>query len=335
MALSNLLTIGVSTIDVASQQTEVTGNNIANLSTPGYKGALLVTSDTFSSTLTAAAPSPGSTLPGSNTPGNQIGQGVQIDAIVSKFSQGASEQTGVRSHLAIQGRGFFVVKDSVNSVQYATRAGAFREDDRGYLVTQTQGYRVQGAIKDPAHEPTYSVAEVGGKLVFTKNTPSGTAATPTIGDINTSYKIGIGSGITKVGTFSTFTDTDIIRAAPTFTGYSVDQGGNLIIQLSNQDSFTRGTILLQYFNDELALTKNGNNLYSGFAAAGAQALDINLSRPSSGTLGSIRQSTLESSNVDLTKEFSNLIVGQRTYQAGATVVRTADQILQELISLKR
>jgi len=296
---------------------------------------MVLTADTFSNTLNAAAPSPGGNKPGSNSPSNQIGLGVQIQGVVNDFSQGPIEKTGVRSHLAIEGGGFFKVKDSINSVDYISRAGTFREDDRGYLVTQQQGFRLQGAVNDPAFYPTYNVSEVSGQLVFTKVTPSGTPSAPTIGDLNVDYNLAVGSGINKVGTFSTFADGDINRAAPTFTGYSINNAGDVVMQLSNNDSFTKGSILLVQVSDEQALTKQGDNLYSGLAAAGASPFDVNLSRANSGKLGIIRQYSLESSNVNLTESFSKLIVDQRYYQAGATLVRTADQILQELVNLKR
>lgn len=98
-----------------------------------------------------------------------------------------------------------------------------------------------------------------------------------------------------------------------------------------------GQFLLQTFSSPQALHKEGGNFYSapldagalgGGGAAGAQAARTN-------GLGRIQQNSLESSNVDLTGEFANLITSQRGFQANAKVITTSDEMLQEVIGLKR
>jgi flagellar hook protein FlgE len=114
--------------------------------------------------------------------------------------------------------------------------------------------------------------------------------------------------------------------------YSIDETGKVNVNLSDGTSFVRGQILLQNFQDPNALIKEGGNLYSGQNAAGP------LAAPSvAGTngLGKIESKSLELSNVDLANEFANLITTQRAFQANAKIITTSDEMLQDLVNLKR
>jgi flagellar hook protein FlgE len=140
MALIGTLSSGVSALRTFSKGLEVIGNNIANINTTGYKASQASFSDSFSNTLRGSAPSSGVN---SSQPGMQIGTGVQMNGIVTNFSQGALNSTGNVTDLGVSGGGFFIVQDPSSGTQYATRDGAFRLDDAGNLVTQS-GLRVQG-----------------------------------------------------------------------------------------------------------------------------------------------------------------------------------------------
>jgi flagellar hook protein FlgE len=108
--------------------------------------------------------------------------------------------------------------------------------------------------------------------------------------------------------------------------------------LSNGDTFDRGQVLLQNFEDPSALVAEGNNLYGNIDSAGpiggASLSAANNTAGSSG-LGNIQVGTLEGSNVDLTQEFANLITAQRSFQAASRVITTSDSILDEIIHLKQ
>lgn len=140
MSLIGTLTSGVSALRSFTKGLEVIGNNIANVNTVAYKSSQASFSDSFSNTLRSSAPS---TASSSNISATQVGTGVKLSKINARFTQGALTTTGVTTDLGISGSGFFRVKNPVDSADYATRAGDFRIDDRGYLVTN-QGYRVQG-----------------------------------------------------------------------------------------------------------------------------------------------------------------------------------------------
>lgn len=131
MSLSSSLYQGITGLQAHSQAISVIGNNLANVSTTGYKGSNIYFQDLISQDISTAA-------------GNsQMGLGVQVAAIYADFSQGAIETTTEATDLAIGGKGFFTVKVPATDNNYYTRAGNFRFDSDGYLV-DTNGYRVQG-----------------------------------------------------------------------------------------------------------------------------------------------------------------------------------------------
>lgn len=279
------LNSGVSGLRQFQSEMDVIGNNIANSNTVGFKSARADFADALSQTLQAPSS-------GDGTVGMQVGSGVAISAIRNLFGQGTPTRTGVQTDLAVAGEGFFVVKDAGNGQEYATRAGDFRVNENGYLVTNT-GLRVQG-FSD--------------------------AALTTRGDILID---GTGRPATS-------------NPAATVLGFGIDQNGKVTVRLSDNTEFVRGQILLQSFQNPQALLKEGNSLYSNIAGAGplGGATPQAAAAGTSG-LGKIQSGMLELSNVDLTNEFANLITTQRGFQASARVITTSDELLQELVNLKR
>ena len=124
---------------------------------------------------------------------------------------------------------------------------------------------------------------------------------------------------------------------------TIDRGGNVVEFYSDGTSTTSNRILLQNFNDPMALVREGNNLYSGLiaagpigAAAGTSALLANgTNDPGTSGLGTIQAGTLELSNVDLTDQFANLITTQRSFQAGSRLVTVSDSVLEDIVNLKQ
>ena len=123
---------GVSALDQFQQDLNVLGNNIANVNTVGFKSADVEFADALSQTVGTNAAGP-----------MQVGTGVVTSSITNQFTQGSITSTGVPSNLAINGNGFFEVKDPTTGQEYVTRDGDFTVDNSGYLVTST-GMRVQG-----------------------------------------------------------------------------------------------------------------------------------------------------------------------------------------------
>jgi flagellar hook protein FlgE len=114
--------------------------------------------------------------------------------------------------------------------------------------------------------------------------------------------------------------------------YSVGSDGRISVRLSDGTTFVRGQVLLQKFSDPQGLVKQGGNLFTGMEGAGPLPAPV---APQSSGLGKLNAGYLELSNVDLANEFSTLIVTQRAFQASARMITTSDELLQELVNLKR
>lgn len=121
------------------------------------------------------------------------------------------------------------------------------------------------------------------------------------------------------------------RDAGTLDSFTLGKDGTLVGAFSNGASQAIGRIVLATFINPGGLEKAGSSSYrttlnSGVAEVGA---------PGSVGLGVVNSGALEMSNVDLSQEFTNLIVAQRGFQANARIITTSDEVLQELTNLKR
>ncbi|MHC4660968.1 MAG: flagellar hook-basal body complex protein [Planctomycetota bacterium] len=140
MALIKSLNTAITGLRAQQARVESVGNNIANVDTPAYKSQRIMFHTLLSQLL-----SPG-TAAGGNYGGIdpvQIGQGITVAGTMTDWSQGALKATGIKSDLAINGDGFFMLSDADGSV-YFTRAGAFSLDAQNRLHDPTKGYLVQG-----------------------------------------------------------------------------------------------------------------------------------------------------------------------------------------------
>lgn len=133
---------GISGLRAHQQMMDVTGNNISNVNTTGYKSSQTVFQDTLSQMVNAAgAPQNGA---GGTNPA-QVGLGVRTASVNANFSQGAAQTTGKAGDMMIQGDGFFITKSGGETVY--TRAGSFTFDANGSLTTPN-GQIVQGWTAD-------------------------------------------------------------------------------------------------------------------------------------------------------------------------------------------
>jgi len=286
---------------------DVLANNLANLNTVGYKASRADFVESLNSVLRAPTPD---TATASGTSGVSLGNGVATAAIRSNFSQGSINQSGLATDFSITGKGYFLVRNSTSGEVFATRSGNFRLDSAGYLVTDG-GLRVQG-VEDTQKDPNKI-----GDIRFNKGTVPATAAST--------------------------------AATAAITNISVDGSGRLNTLLDDGTQYVRAQIVLQSFSNEQALVRAGNNLFTNLGASGpstASATSPLTSTPDSPILdgaqranqdgmGRIEQGSLELSNVDVSREFSNMITTQRAFQASARMITTSDSILEELVNLKR
>ncbi|MEN0659404.1 flagellar basal body rod protein FlgG [Caldifermentibacillus hisashii] len=111
---------------------------------------------------------------------------------------------------------------------------------------------------------------------------------------------------------------------------SISQTGEIIAQYENGTVNTISNIALARFSNAEGLNKAGGNLFQSSANSGDPQFGIG-----GGAYGTVVSGKLEMSNVDLSEEFTEMIVAQRGFQANSRIITTSDEILQELVNLKR
>ena len=173
----NSLWISKTGMEAQQMQLDVISNNLANVSTNGFKKAHAVFEDLMYQNLrqVGSATSEQSTLP----TGLQVGLGVRTVATSRSFSQGNLQQSSNNLDVAIQGNGFFQLTMPDGTVGY-TRDGAFQLDSAGRLVN-SGGLLVSGGITVPANATNLSIGQDG---TVTASIP-GTSTPQSIGTITT------------------------------------------------------------------------------------------------------------------------------------------------------
>lgn len=296
-----------------SQQTkmDVISNNIANVSTTGFKAGRVRFQDLISQ---IDSPAQGATnnLGGVNP--RQIGMGVQVSGTDTIMTGGSLQTTGRSLDFGIQDgdNSFFIVRPGDGGGKKYTRDGGFFTDHTGTLVTPS-GYQVLGYSKDAATEIEKDtnitdviedlVTDSGqepDKLVIHKKLDSTTGKPNATGDLD-------------------------------LQSFNIDNTGTVVGTYTGGKTFVLGRVALANFVNPDGLEKAGGNLYNETLNSG----DAVEGGPASDGFGQIRSGFLEMSNVDLANEFTEMIVTNRAYQANSRSITTSDEMIQELINLKR
>jgi flagellar hook protein FlgE len=159
--------------------------------------------------------------------------------------------------------------------------------------------------------------------------------TPTGGAKPQSFTLDFGSGVTGITQTSGNSSISLLSqdgaAAATLSNLNIDQYGNVVGVFSNGKTQTLAQVMVATFKNREGLVSVGDNMYN---------ISANSGDPFVGALGTetgttLQSGALEQSNVDLSEEFTKMIVSQRGFQANARVVTTADNLLQEITNLVR
>ncbi|GEK86914.1 flagellar hook protein FlgE [Microbacterium aerolatum] len=381
---------GISGLRSHQTMLDVTGNNIANVNTTGFKSSAVQFQDSLSQLLqNSMMPQQGA---GGQNPA-QVGLGVQVAGISTNFAAGAPQPTGVPTDLMISGDGFFIVQSGGETLY--TRNGGFSFDANGQLVTAdgalVQGWTAQnGAIVPgqglgsitlpvgalaPATETTSATvtgnlpSDAADDAVLVRDVkvygPDGTESSLrlTFTHTATGWDVSDGNGndttlafgpdgaqnpvtplfnvngievdLSAITGFAEVSDLKISdqngKPAGVLSSYALTNDGSLVGTFSNGETEVLARIALAGFVNPGGLEKAGSSQFrasvnSGQATIGSAGAD---------GLGGIISGALEMSNVDLSQEFTNLIVAQRGFQANARIITTSDEVLQELTNLKR
>ncbi|MBV4419137.1 flagellar hook-basal body complex protein [Clostridium tyrobutyricum] len=227
--------------------------------------------------------------------GKQSGLGVKVGGISTDFTNGSMQSTNRNLDFALDGTGYFVVSPDGGTDDYYTRDGAFVLDKDGSLLTQ-EGNHVMGYA---------SGATVTGNPTTALS----------IKQYYTSATNGANTG------------TD----AQKVSSFSVGKDGSITVKLGDGTSYNVGQIALASFQNEGGLVKMGGNLYKTSPNSG----EATYGTSGSGSFGDINQGMLEMSNVDLAQQFTDMIIAQRAFQANGKIISTDDEVLQDLVNLKR
>jgi flagellar basal-body rod protein FlgG len=258
------MSIGATGMMAQQLNVEVISNNIANLSTSGFKRSRAEFQDMLYENLRrVGSPSTdtGTLLPS----GLQVGLGVKPVATYRINAQGNLLVTNNTYDLAVNGRGFYQVQQADGTNAY-TRAGSFQLNQNGQIVT-ADGLQIIPQITVPSNA----------------------------------------------------------------TSVTINASGQVVASIDGQTQLqTLGQLQLATFANPTGLEAIGNNLLKETESSGSPVVG----NPQAAGFGSIIQGSLESSNVDIVSEITNLITAQRAYEMNSKVIKTADEMLTTISQLR-
>jgi len=120
-------------------------------------------------------------------------------------------------------------------------------------------------------------------------------------------------------------------SAGTLSGTSIDKSGNIVGSFSNGVTRTLGQVALAHFANDSGLTQGAGSVWQESLNSGRAVVG----QAGTGSFGTISAGSLEGSNVDLAQEFTDMIVAQRGFQANARLITAGDEMLQDMVNIKR
>lgn len=400
MSMFGTINKGTTGLLTYSKGLDVISNNVANLNTPGFKRNDLLFRDLFYQYQLTGEADVGFSV-GKN------GSGVTDGGTTTVFSQGDIQQSGNQTDVAIDGNGFFVLRNDAGT--FYSRVGQFKIDEEGYLISTTNDARVAGVdssgnlidinIANLRTNPAKATTEVtlvnnlsaGAtehiiqdievidalgkshrlKLTLTNNgtiTPRSWLADVENedGDLITSgQEIRFGGGGSPLDGFNAFsfafqpTDTDptditfFFGEPGSFAGAtSFSAGANSDLAVDSQDGHAYGSQVAVSFNSDGGLDieyTNGETAEGGRLALGwlpdLQSMKqignglfvvddpgrVQIEAANEGVMGRIAGASVEISNVELSQEFTDLVIVQRGFQVSSQVVSIANEMIQQLL----
>ena len=329
---------GISGLKNHQTRMDVIANNISNVNTIGYKVSRTVFQDIFSQT--ARSGSSNREVIGGTNP-VQIGLGIQLSSIDVLHTQSAFQRTDNAFDMMVNGDGYFIVQNESGDYFYS-RAGNFHLDDEGYLVSSHGYYVMAHDIEYYADTTTGSGGTADPVPIMALRDYGDPSATPPIlsDDGQNVAFTGDLKRIRLVGNVPEMEEdpSDPGTMIPTgdyieepLLGFAVSKSGEVTVLLNNVRT-TIATLALGMFANPGGLDKAGDSLYRESNSSGAVAYTMPVDGSGS---GEVMGGGLEMSNVDLSTEFTDMIVTQRGFQANSRVITVSDTLLEELVNLKR
>ena len=316
---------GISGMKANQVKLDVIGNNIANVGTTAFKSSRVRFQDMVSQSMSQSS-APGANQGGVNP--KQVGLGVQVAGIDTMVGQGMMQPTSRNLDVAMDGEGYLIVAsgsidgvipvesnimsaqtDNILSVSF-TRDGALTLDNEGHLLT-SDGFRVMGY---PIGATTYEDGIPTIEFADSNSIPPPSAEEDLI-PLSIPGMIG----------------GQMVRT------FSIEKDGVIKAVLEDGSVSSVGQIAMASFNNPAGLSKVGKNLYQNTSNSGVAVVrsGIGADPDNSKGYGDMLQGMLEMSNVDLAEQFTDMIVASRAFQAVGKVITTGDEILQDILNLKR
>lgn len=320
---------GVSGMKGFQTKLDVIGNNIANVNTVGFKKGRAMFQDIISQNI-AGATAPTGQQGGVNP--KQVGLGSKIGSIDTLQTPGSPMTTNIGTDLAIDGDAFFVVTDGGNK-NYLTKAGNFTLDTLGNLVN-SNGFLVSGIVEEIPLVGNAIVHEVPINITY-DDISNRDAAGQIMLDANNNPvppKKFTSFSIDSNGYINVVRDDGVTgRLAMVMDPLNVNVGRYYLNSSPNANQNENISIATAVVSNPNGLSKVGNTMFAVTSNSG----QANINRIEDTKGGQINPGVLEMSNVDLTEEFTEMIVAQRGFQANARTITTSDSILEEIVNLKR
>lgn len=330
---------GISGLKVNQTKNDVTANNIANATTTAFKASNARFTDMLYQSSGGAT---GATTTVGGTNGMQVGLGAKVSSINKIMSQGNMLTTNRNEDMMIDGPGYFIVAkgkvDGEITVDAAThkmssaddadkkmsdvsftRDGNFQRDEAGNLVTAS-GYRIMGYRIDGA---TYTAVDksggtsgdlVGMKITGAPDAQGAKAVEGKIQPIQIPYQVN---------------GEDV-------SGFAIGSDGLITVTLAGGSKVAIGQIAMAGFSNPEGLKDVGGNFAQESTNSGVAFVRCakgTTSDDNNGAFGKMYNDRLESSNVDLTEQFTEMITATRAFQASAKLISNGSEILQTIVNL--
>jgi flagellar hook protein FlgE len=225
----------------------------------------------------------------------QIGLGAQVGSIDNVMNAGGIQTTGSATDVAVQGNGWLRVANGNVSTTPPT-FDATQYTRAGDLTFNASGY----------------LCTQTGQYVLgygaTQNATTGAYSANTAGGSN-----------------------NAIIVPPGSTNVTIGADGSVNYQTPTGTSVTAGYVSLATFPNQAGMQRDGGSLWSATVASGAETAG----QPGTAGYGQTISGELEQSNVDMGTEFTNMIEAERGYQANASTITTADQMMQTAVNMKQ
>lgn len=310
------MTAAIAGLKAHQTRLDVLGNNIANVNTWGYKTRTTNFQDSLYSSLISGQSGQATTgyLGGINT--SQLGYGSVVSSVSTNFTAANGYYTGNALDCMIDGSGFFIVgpygpgisntdgdnTDGVNLLDndsetgvYLSRVGIFSPDANGYLVDDSGNYVYGYSVEDGLDED--------GNLNILYDRGLSPIRVPIDENTGAPYRI----QTWKVGSDGTITGVD-----------------------ENSQNHYIGKIAIAYVENP-----NGLEQASGYYYKPGQNAGRCFGMESTKAIGTVSSNFLEMSNTDLASDFATMITTERGYQANTKIITVTDEMLEQLVNMKR